>query len=88
MFYYSDLNLAKNFTCILTFVLKGIHGVNKFEDGCNPATWMLEVTSPEKEMELGIDFFEVYKDSELYRYLQCFIVNQTIDLENNPIEAI
>ncbi|WJX84454.1 hypothetical protein P8452_67030 [Trifolium repens] len=46
---------------------EGIHGVNKFEDGCNPATWMLEVTSPEKEMELGIDFFEVYKDSELYR---------------------
>jgi hypothetical protein len=39
-------------------------------------------------MELGIDFFEVYKDSELYRYLQFFIVNQTIDLENNPIEAI
>ncbi|CAJ2632858.1 unnamed protein product [Trifolium pratense] len=46
---------------------EGIQRVSKFEDGCNPATWMLEVTSPEKEMELGIDFAEVYKNSELYR---------------------
>ncbi|PNY05570.1 pleiotropic drug resistance protein 1-like [Trifolium pratense] len=46
---------------------EGIQRISKFEDGCNPATWMLEVTSPEKEMELGIDFAEVYKNSELYR---------------------
>ncbi|GAU19334.1 hypothetical protein TSUD_336200 [Trifolium subterraneum] len=46
---------------------EGIQGVTKIEDGCNPATWMLEVTSPAKEMESGIDFAEVYKNSELYR---------------------
>jgi hypothetical protein len=69
MFYYYDLNLAKNCTCIHTFILKGIQGVSKIEDGCNPAAWMLEVTSSEKEMQLEIDFSEVYKNSELHRYL-------------------
>ncbi|KAK8473551.1 hypothetical protein PHAVU_001G166500 [Phaseolus vulgaris] len=44
-----------------------IKGVNTVEDGYNPATWMLEVTTSAKEMELGIDFAEVYKNSELYR---------------------
>ncbi|KAL5135187.1 Pleiotropic drug resistance protein 1 [Glycine soja] len=46
---------------------EGIQGVNKIKDGYNPATWMLEVSTSAKEMELGIDFAEVYKNSELYR---------------------
>ncbi|KAJ1384158.1 P-loop containing nucleoside triphosphate hydrolase [Sesbania bispinosa] len=46
---------------------EGIQGVNKIKEGYNPATWMLEVTTSTKEMELGIDFAEVYKNSELYR---------------------
>ncbi|XP_047147104.1 pleiotropic drug resistance protein 1-like [Vigna umbellata] len=44
-----------------------IKGVNRIEDGYNPATWMLEVTTSATEMEMGIDFAEVYKSSELYR---------------------
>ncbi|QCD97794.1 ATP-binding cassette [Vigna unguiculata] len=44
-----------------------IKGVHTIEDGYNPATWMLEVTTSAAEMELGIDFAEVYKNSELYR---------------------
>ncbi|XP_029128152.1 pleiotropic drug resistance protein 1 isoform X2 [Cajanus cajan] len=44
-----------------------IKGVHTIEDGYNPATWMLEVTNSAKEMEMGIDFAEVYKNSELYR---------------------
>jgi len=51
-----------------TFMLKGIHGINKIKEGYNPATWMLEVTNSSKEVELGINFAEVYKNSELYRY--------------------
>ena len=47
-----------------TFILKGIQGVNKIKDGYNPATWMLEVSTSAKEMELGIDFAVVYKNSE------------------------
>ncbi|RDX94397.1 Pleiotropic drug resistance protein 1 [Mucuna pruriens] len=46
---------------------EGIQGVNKIKDGYNPATWMLEVSTSAKETELGIDFAEVYKNSELYR---------------------
>ncbi|XP_019426185.1 PREDICTED: pleiotropic drug resistance protein 1-like isoform X1 [Lupinus angustifolius] len=46
---------------------EGIQGVNKIKDGYNPATWMLEVTSTAKETELGIDFSQVYKNSELHR---------------------
>ncbi|KEH23973.1 drug resistance transporter-like ABC domain protein [Medicago truncatula] len=46
---------------------EGIQGVRKIKDGYNPATWMLEVTTSSKERELGIDFAELYKNSELYR---------------------
>ncbi|PNX98846.1 pleiotropic drug resistance protein 1-like, partial [Trifolium pratense] len=46
---------------------EGIQGISKIKDGYNPATWMLEVTTSSKEVELGIDFAEVYKNSELYR---------------------
>ncbi|CAK8543690.1 unnamed protein product [Lathyrus sativus] len=46
---------------------EGIQGVSKIKDGYNPATWMLEVTSLSKQVDLEIDFAEVYKNSELYR---------------------
>ncbi|XAR69346.1 Sulfate-transporting ATPase [Bertholletia excelsa] len=46
---------------------EGIGGVSKIKDGYNPATWMLEVTSPAQEAILGVNFAEVYKNSELYR---------------------
>lgn len=50
------------------FVLsKGVEGVSKIEDGYNPATWMLEVTSTAQEMTVGVDFADAYKNSELYR---------------------
>ncbi|KAF8393289.1 hypothetical protein HHK36_021530 [Tetracentron sinense] len=43
-----------------------INGVSKIKDGYNPATWMLEVTTAAQEAALGINFTEVYKNSELY----------------------
>ncbi|KAK7284174.1 hypothetical protein RJT34_18915 [Clitoria ternatea] len=46
---------------------EGIEGVRTIEDGYNPAAWMLEVTTSAKEIELEIDFSEVYRNSELYR---------------------
>ncbi|CAJ2632862.1 unnamed protein product [Trifolium pratense] len=46
---------------------EGIQGVGKIKDGYNPSTWMLEVTSSAKEMEMEINFAEVYRSSELYR---------------------
>ncbi|KAL0554085.1 hypothetical protein IC582_007996 [Cucumis melo] len=44
-----------------------IKGVAKIKDQYNPATWMLEVTSPAQELALGVDFTDLYKNSELYR---------------------
>ncbi|XP_044500394.1 pleiotropic drug resistance protein 3-like isoform X2 [Mangifera indica] len=42
-----------------------ISGVTKIKDNYNPATWILELTSPSAEAELNVDFAEIYKDSVL-----------------------
>ncbi|KAJ9553698.1 hypothetical protein OSB04_017743 [Centaurea solstitialis] len=42
-------------------------GVTKIKDGQNPATWMLEVTSSTVEAKLGVDFAEIYANSDLYK---------------------
>ncbi|XP_077211790.1 pleiotropic drug resistance protein TUR2-like isoform X2 [Tasmannia lanceolata] len=46
---------------------EAINGVSKIKDGYNPATWMLEVTSLSQEEILGVNFTDVYKNSDLYR---------------------
>ncbi|KAK8675921.1 hypothetical protein V6N13_033980 [Hibiscus sabdariffa] len=46
---------------------EGIQGVSKIKDGYNPATWMLEVTTSAQELSLGVDFTDIYKNSDLYR---------------------
>ncbi|KAG8375490.1 hypothetical protein BUALT_Bualt10G0105300 [Buddleja alternifolia] len=44
-----------------------IDGISKIKDGHNPATWMLEITATMQEAALGVNFSEIYKNSELYR---------------------
>ncbi|GKV17137.1 hypothetical protein SLEP1_g27679 [Rubroshorea leprosula] len=44
---------------------EGISGVPKIKNNYNPATWILEVTSPSAEAELSVDFAQIYKDSAL-----------------------
>ncbi|XP_047340714.1 pleiotropic drug resistance protein 1-like [Impatiens glandulifera] len=46
---------------------EGIDGVGKIQEGYNPATWMLEVTTTTQEATLGINFADLYKNSELYK---------------------
>ncbi|KAG2591321.1 ABC transporter G family member 38-like [Panicum virgatum] len=46
---------------------EAIHGVPKIKEGCNPATWMLDVSSAATEVQLKIDFAEHYKSSTLYQ---------------------
>ncbi|GLT54285.1 hypothetical protein SLA2020_274960 [Shorea laevis] len=53
-------------SCHLIKYFEGI-GVSKINEGYNPATWMLEVTSSARETALGIDFANAYRNSELYR---------------------
>ncbi|XP_004506880.1 pleiotropic drug resistance protein 1-like [Cicer arietinum] len=55
------------YSCHLINYFESIEGVSKIKDGYNPATWMLEVTSPAQELALGVDFHEIYKNSDLYR---------------------
>ncbi|KAK1363011.1 hypothetical protein POM88_038572 [Heracleum sosnowskyi] len=54
-------------SCELIKYFEEIEGISKISDGYNPATWMLEVTSTKQEMILGVDFTEVYKNSDRYR---------------------
>jgi len=63
--------------------VKGIRGVRKIEDGYNPATWMLEVTTPAQELALGIDFADSYKNSDLYRWVQCILKGPNFSLVND-----
>ncbi|KAF2320741.1 hypothetical protein GH714_030450 [Hevea brasiliensis] len=44
-----------------------IEGVPRIKDGYNPATWMLEVSTAAQEAALGVNFTDIYKNSELYR---------------------
>ncbi|XP_050380227.1 pleiotropic drug resistance protein 3-like isoform X2 [Argentina anserina] len=44
---------------------EGISGVPKIKDNYNPATWMLEVTSPSTEAKLALDFGQLYRESHL-----------------------
>ncbi|KAK8318975.1 hypothetical protein V6Z12_A13G210600 [Gossypium hirsutum] len=53
-------------SCKVIQYLEGIPGMPKIKDNINPATWMLEVTSPFVETELGADFSKIYKKSTLY----------------------
>ncbi|KAJ7564272.1 hypothetical protein O6H91_02G010500 [Diphasiastrum complanatum] len=46
---------------------EAIPGIPKMKDGSNPATWMLDITSPAAEQRLGIDFAKHYQNSSLYQ---------------------
>lgn len=49
--------------------LQAVPGVPKITEGYNPATWMLEVTSPSVEDSINVNFAQVYAQSSLYRYV-------------------
>ncbi|CAI0416830.1 unnamed protein product [Linum tenue] len=53
--------------CYLIKYFEAVDGVSKIKDGYNPATWMLEVTTAGQEDALGINFTDIYKNSELYK---------------------
>ncbi|KAL9150125.1 hypothetical protein ABFS82_12G149200 [Erythranthe guttata] len=44
-----------------------IPGVPKIDHGYNPATWMLDVSTPSAESQLGVDFADIYANSSLYQ---------------------
>jgi len=46
---------------------QAIDGVPPIREGYNPATWMLEVTTPAAEIRIGHDFADIYRNSDLYQ---------------------
>ncbi|KAF5191010.1 Pleiotropic drug resistance abc transporter [Thalictrum thalictroides] len=64
-------------SCHLISYFEGVEGVAKIKDGYNPSTWMLEVTSGAQEEILKINFTDVYKKSELYRWFYFKLVNSS-----------
>ncbi|KAK4479596.1 hypothetical protein RD792_015114 [Penstemon davidsonii] len=58
--------LGQNSQKIIDY-FEAIPGVPKIKEQCNPAAWMLEVTSASTEVQLGIDFGEYYKSTTLYQ---------------------
>ncbi|KAI7731737.1 LOW QUALITY PROTEIN: hypothetical protein M8C21_021628, partial [Ambrosia artemisiifolia] len=44
---------------------EAIRGVPKIQPGYNPAAWILEVTSATEENRLGVDFAQIYRESDL-----------------------
>ncbi|KAJ4958314.1 hypothetical protein NE237_025425 [Protea cynaroides] len=64
-------------SCHLIKYFEAIEGVEKIKDGYNPATWMLEVTTTTQEATLGINFNDIYKNSELYKRNKVMIVEMS-----------
>ncbi|XP_021748020.1 ABC transporter G family member 34-like isoform X1 [Chenopodium quinoa] len=54
-------------SCELIKYFEAIPGVPKIKDGYNPATWVLDITSPEVESQLEVDFANNYANSSLYQ---------------------
>ncbi|KAI3775037.1 hypothetical protein L1987_49605 [Smallanthus sonchifolius] len=65
-------------SCELIKYFEDIDGVPKIKDGYNPATWMLEVSTSSQELALGLDFAEVYRNSELFRRNKALIAELSV----------
>ncbi|XP_054790659.1 ABC transporter G family member 31-like [Prosopis cineraria] len=55
---------------IMIDYFQSIKGVSPIPGGYNPATWVLEVTTPAAEEKLGVDFADIYRNSEQYRTVE------------------
>ncbi|XP_010670754.2 ABC transporter G family member 32 isoform X2 [Beta vulgaris subsp. vulgaris] len=55
-----------NRSCELIKYFEAVQQVPRIQPGCNPAAWILDVSSPAEESRLGIDFAEIYQSSPLF----------------------
>ncbi|KAH9674753.1 ABC transporter G family member 34 [Citrus sinensis] len=46
---------------------EAVPGVPRITNGYNPATWMLEISTPTAEAQLNVDFADIYVRSSLYQ---------------------
>ncbi|KAK1629536.1 hypothetical protein QYE76_003851 [Lolium multiflorum] len=52
-------------SCEVIRYFQAIPGVPRIKDNYNPSTWMLEVTSASMEVQLGVDFAQIYRESSM-----------------------
>ncbi|KAJ4732360.1 Pleiotropic drug resistance protein 1 [Rhynchospora pubera] len=69
--------LGRNSSELIQY-FEAVPGAPKIKDGYNPATWMLEVTTMAQEEALGVDFAQLYKNSELYRRNKALIKDVSV----------
>ncbi|CAH1422570.1 unnamed protein product [Lactuca virosa] len=65
-------------SCDIIEYFEAIDGVSKIKDGYNPATWMLEVSTSAQELTLGVDFTEIYRNSDLYKRNKALIAELAV----------
>ena len=58
--------LGKNSADLVSY-FEAVPGAQSIPEDLNPATWMLEVTTPGNEERLGIDFADIFEQSSLCR---------------------
>lgn len=59
-------HLGKESATLVAY-FQSVDGVQPIPESLNPATWMLEVTMPGNEERLGVNFAEIYNNSQLNR---------------------
>jgi ABC-type multidrug transport system permease subunit len=64
--------LGKNSVKLVEY-FEGLPGVPKLKEGLNPATWMLQISTPGMEKMIGCDFADAYKSSATFRNVQAEI---------------
>ncbi|KAK4412483.1 ABC transporter G family member 31 [Sesamum alatum] len=62
---------------------QGTNEVPPIPDGYNPATWMLEISTPAIEEKIREDFADIYVDSQQYRDVEASIQRLSIPPEHS-----
>ncbi|KAK1392228.1 ABC transporter G family member 31 like [Heracleum sosnowskyi] len=62
---------------------QGIPGISPFPDEYNPATWMLEISTPAAEERIGRDFADIYRHSDQYREVEASIQQHSVPPEGS-----
>lgn len=70
-------------SCKVIEYFEKISGVPKIKNNCNPATWMLDVTSTSMEIQLSIDFATMYEESSLRRDMEELVEQLSSPLPNS-----
>ncbi|KFK23406.1 hypothetical protein AALP_AAs61696U000200 [Arabis alpina] len=72
---------------VMVDYFQGINGIPAISSGYNPATWMLEVTTPVLEERFSMDFADVYKESQQFREVEANIKQLSVPPEGSePIK--